>query len=61
MTAEFTRRREKTIDLVKDIPGFKCYEPEGAFYIFPDVSYYYGKIGWRNIPLKTLQILACIF
>ena len=21
----------------------KCYEPEGAFYIFPDVSYYYGK------------------
>jgi aspartate aminotransferase len=43
MTEEFTRRRAKTMELVKDVPGFKCYEPEGAFYIFPDVSAYYGK------------------
>ncbi|OIR00185.1 aspartate aminotransferase [mine drainage metagenome] len=43
MTEEFTRRRKKTLSLVKDIPHLKCYEPEGAFYIFPDVSYYYGK------------------
>ena len=43
MTEEFTRRRAKTMELVKAIPGLKCFEPEGAFYIFPDVSYYYGK------------------
>ena len=43
MTEEFTRRRTKTLELVKNIPGFKCFEPEGAFYIFPDVSAYYGK------------------
>ncbi len=43
MTEEFTRRREKTLALVKDIPGFTCFEPEGAFYVFPDVSHYYGK------------------
>ncbi|MGG9962881.1 pyridoxal phosphate-dependent aminotransferase [Ferruginibacter sp. SUN106] len=43
MTEEFTRRRSKVLELIKDIPGFKCFEPEGAFYIFPDVSYYYGK------------------
>jgi aspartate aminotransferase len=43
MTEEFTRRRAKVLDLVKDIPGIKCAAPEGAFYIFPDVSYYYGK------------------
>ncbi len=43
MTEEFTRRREKTLSLVKAIPGFTCFEPEGAFYVFPDVSYYYGK------------------
>lgn len=43
MTAEFTRRRARVLELIKDIPGFKCFEPEGAFYIFPDVSYYYGK------------------
>ncbi len=43
MTGEFARRRKKTIELVNDISGFKCYHPQGAFYIFPDVSYYYGK------------------
>ncbi len=43
MAEEFTRRRMRVLELVKEIPGFKCYEPDGAFYIFPDVSYYYGK------------------
>lgn len=43
MTEEFTRRRARVMELIKDIPGFKCSAPEGAFYIFPDVSYYYGK------------------
>ena len=43
MTEEFTRRRARSLELVKTIPGFKCFEPEGAFYVFPDVSYYYGK------------------
>lgn len=43
MTEEFTRRRTRVLEIVKEIPGFKIVEPEGAFYIFPDVSYYYGK------------------
>ncbi len=43
MTEEFTRRRARVMELIKDIPGFKCSAPEGAFYIFPDVSYYFGK------------------
>ncbi len=43
MVAEFTRRRKKTMELVAGIPGITCVEPEGAFYIFPDVSSYYGK------------------
>jgi len=43
MTEEFTRRRARVLEIVKEIPGFKIVEPEGAFYIFPDVSYYYGK------------------
>ncbi len=43
MVEEFTRRRKKVLEIVKDIPGVVCPEPEGAFYIFPDVSYYYGK------------------
>ena len=43
MAEEFTRRRKRVLELVKEIPGVKCFEPEGAFYIFPDVSSYYGK------------------
>jgi aspartate aminotransferase len=43
MTEEFTRRRKRVLDLISDVPGFRCSEPDGAFYIFPDVSYYYGK------------------
>jgi aspartate aminotransferase len=49
MVAEFTRRRQRTMELVRDIPGIKCFEPEGAFYIFPDVSAYYGKSDGTNI------------
>ncbi len=48
MVEEFTRRRKKTMKLVKAIPGIKCFEPEGAFYIFPDVSYYFGKSDGTN-------------
>jgi aspartate aminotransferase len=43
MVKEFANRRKKTLELVKGIPGLPCFEPEGAFYIFPDVSSYYGK------------------
>ncbi len=43
MAEEFTRRRKRVLELVADIPGIICPEPDGAFYVFPDVSYYYGK------------------
>ncbi len=31
------------MELVNDVPGLKCFEPQGAFYFFPDVTYYFGK------------------
>ena len=43
MVSAFKERRDLLIDLVKDIPGLKSNIPNGAFYLFPDVSYYYGK------------------
>ena len=43
MVKEFTRRRKRVLELVKEIPGVQCAEPDGAFYIFPDISYYFGK------------------
>jgi aspartate aminotransferase len=43
MKEEFTRRKKRVIELVADIPGLICTDPEGAFYVFPDVSFYFGK------------------
>jgi len=43
MVAAFKNRRDLVVGLVKEIPGFKLNVPEGAFYVFPDVSYYFGK------------------
>lgn len=37
MLAEYTARRAWLLDALREIPGFKCAEPEGAFYAFPDV------------------------
>jgi len=44
MVATFKERRKLILGLLKDIPGFICNEPEGAFYVFPDVTAYFGKI-----------------
>lgn len=43
MVKEFTRRRKRVLELIKEIPGVVCSEPDGAFYIFPDVHSYFGK------------------
>ncbi|MBK0402063.1 pyridoxal phosphate-dependent aminotransferase [Adhaeribacter sp. BT258] len=43
MTEAYKRRRDLVLDLMKEIPGIKTYVPEGAFYIFPDVSAFFGK------------------
>ncbi len=43
MRDEFLKRRDMMIGLLREIPGFKVNVPEGAFYMFPDISYYFGK------------------
>lgn len=43
MIDEFKIRRDLVLDLLKDIEGFKTNVPEGAFYVFPNISYYFGK------------------
>lgn len=43
MRVAFERRRNLVIELCKEIPGMKLNVPEGAFYLFPEVSSYYGK------------------
>lgn len=39
----FLKRRDMMIDLLQDIPGLKINKPMGAFYLFPDVSHFFGK------------------
>ena len=43
MVAKFKVRRDKVVELLKDIPGVIFTIPPGAFYVFPDVSSYFGK------------------
>jgi len=43
MIDEFKVRRDLVLDLLQDIEGFKTNIPEGAFYVFPNISYYFGK------------------
>lgn len=43
MRQAFERRRDLVVRLASEIPGFKVNKPEGAFYLFPEVSYYFGK------------------
>jgi len=51
MVDEFKSRRELIIGLLKDINGFKLNEPKGAFYVFPDISEFFGK----KIKGKTIN------
>lgn len=43
MANAYKRRRQLLLDLLADIPGVKSNEPQGAFYVFPDVSTFFGK------------------
>jgi aspartate aminotransferase len=49
MVKEFGKRRARVLELVKEIPGLHCSEPEGAFYVFPDVSTYFGKTDGESV------------
>lgn len=43
MKAEFLRRRDYVLERLSAIKGMICNVPEGAFYVFPDISYFFGK------------------
>lgn len=43
MREEFLKRRDLVISHLNTIPGIKTNNPTGAFYVFPDISYYFGK------------------
>ena len=58
MRAAFEGRRDLVLKLMKDIPGLKATIPQGAFYVFPDVSYYFGKTDGKNEMKSGTDICA---
>lgn len=43
MKEEFTKRRNRILEILREIPDVVCVVPDGAFYIFPNVKSYFGK------------------
>ena len=43
MVQQFKLRRKRVMELLKEIPGIECAQPDGAFYVFPTVKAYFGK------------------
>jgi len=44
----FLKRRNMVLEILKEIPGLKTTIPDGAFYVFPDISSYFGKSDGQN-------------
>lgn len=57
MIDTFKERRKLILDLLSEVPGFKCNAPQGAFYIFPDVSELFGK-SFRGKTIKNATDLS---
>lgn len=57
MRKAFERRRDLIVKLASGIEGFKVNKPEGAFYLFPDCSYYLGKV-YNGKKMETSADLA---
>lgn len=49
MKAAYDRRRKLVVAKLREIPGFKVNMPDGAFYAFPDISYYFGKSDGKTV------------
>jgi aspartate aminotransferase len=57
MRDAFKKRRDLVLGLLKEIPGLKMNTPDGAFYIFPDISSYFGK-SYDNYHIKNSNDLS---
>jgi aspartate aminotransferase len=49
MCQAFERRRDLVVDITAQIPGFRVNRPEGAFYLFPDISNFFGKTDGQTL------------
>jgi aspartate aminotransferase len=59
MVKEFTARRKRVMELMKEIEGFRFAEPDGAFYAFPCVDFYFGKTDGKEVIANADDL--CMF
>lgn len=59
MKETFQKRRDLMVKKLKEVPGLEVNEPKGAFYLFPDVSYFFGKT-FEDVTINTADDL-CMF
>jgi aspartate aminotransferase len=57
MVQAFHSRRDLVIKKLKEMPGVVCNVPEGAFYVFPDVSYFFGS-SYNDYKINSAQDLC---
>ncbi len=56
MCVAFKKRRDLVIQLLSEIPGVKSTVPDGAFYVFPDVSSYFGKKDGNTVIANSYDL-----
>lgn len=57
MLAEYRRRRDRIVAGLREIPGIKCVNPEGAFYVYPNVGSYLNKNGLADTTALSEKLL----
>jgi aspartate aminotransferase len=57
MVKEFKKRRKKVLKLMKEMNGMECFEPDGAFYVFPKVTAFFGK-GYGDYKIESADDLS---
>lgn len=55
MVEEFRERREYFVGALNSLHGFRCPQPDGAFYVFPNVQYYLGNEVGGEVPNNTME------
>ena len=57
MRSDYIKLRDRVIELLAAIPGIKCNKPEGAFYVYPNVSAFFGRGGIRSAAEIAKRLL----
>ncbi len=55
MRQAFERRKNLIVKLAKEVPGFEVNDPQGAFYLFPKCSYYFGKSNGEHVINNSMD------